>query len=291
MLKKKKYNFWKRLHFKYRVSIINENTLEHIWKIRASLFSGGLLILFFAISLITITSVIIITTPIRYYLPGYLDSEIRDKALRSAIQIDSLEQQIGYMDVYNANIRNILGGNINVDSINTVLDTISLSENDPLLQKSKLVKGFVKKYEEEEKYNLSVLPQTNANMPMEGILFFKPVNGVISEKYAPELRKYGISVKISGRETVSSVQDGTIIYAKYDTDDGYTVQIQHKSGFVSSYKHVGILLKDVGTRVKTGEAIGVIDNTDKNMNKVSDCLYFELWFRGNSVNPVNYIFF
>lgn len=290
MLKKKKYNFWKRLHFKYRISIINENTLEHIWKIRASIFSGALLILLFALFLITITSVIIITTPIRYYLPGYLDSEIRDKALKTAIKVDSLEQQIRFQNTYNANIRTILSGNINVDSINTVLDTVTLSENDPLLKKTKSEKDFVKKYEEDEKYNLSVLPPTSANMPMEGILFFKPVKGVISKKFAPELKNYGILIKISGQETISSVQDGTIIFANYDISDGYTIQIQHKNGFVSFYRHVDSFLKNVGTRVKSGEAIGII-NTYNKKDKENDNLEFELWYKGNPVNPQNYIFF
>ena len=66
MAKKKKYNIWKRLHFKYRLSATNENTLEEIWKIRASFFSGGVLVLLFALLLVTVTSIIIIATPIRY---------------------------------------------------------------------------------------------------------------------------------------------------------------------------------------------------------------------------------
>lgn len=290
MRRKKKYSFWKRLHFKYRISVINESTLTEIWKIRASIFSGALLVFLFALFLITITSIIIITTPIRYYLPGYLDSEIREKALRSAIKIDSIEQQIGYQNAYNESIKNILAGKIDVDSIKSdTLGMVTLSENDPLLQKTRSEKEYVDKYEEEERYNLSVLP-TATNMPVGGILFFKPVRGFVSKKYAPQKDFYGISIKVTGRETVCSIQEGTIIFTTYDINDGYTIQIQHKSGFVSVYKHIGILLKDIGSQVKTGEAIAIINNI-KNKVQDGDNMYLELWYKGRSVNPENYIFF
>ena len=92
--KKNKHNLWKRLNFKYRLSVMNENTLEELWKINASMFSGVVLLVVFAAFLITVTSVIIVATPIRYYLPGYLDSEIREQAIRMAFRADSLQEQI-----------------------------------------------------------------------------------------------------------------------------------------------------------------------------------------------------
>ncbi len=141
---------------------MNENTLEEIWKIKASMFSGAVLVLVFAFILITVTSVIIIATPIRYYLPGYLDSEIREKALRSAIKADSLQQQLNYQEVYINNLRDVFTGVRQVDSVKMV-DTISISENDPLLLKSDLEREYIQRYQEEEKYNLSVLSSPTTN--------------------------------------------------------------------------------------------------------------------------------
>lgn len=288
--KKNKHNFWKRLHFKYRLSVMNENTLEEIWKIKASIFSGAVLLLIFATLLVAFTSIIIIATPIRYYLPGYLDVEVREKALRSAIKADSLEQQLKYQEVYINNIRDIFMGTRQIDSVK-VIDTVSVSANDPLLQKSEAEKEFVKRFEEEEKYNLSVLSQTSTT-PMEGVVFFRPVKGLIVEKFNPINSLYGIKINTTGKETVSATLEGTIIFAGYDIKTGNTIQIQHKNGFISIYKNNTLLLKKTGNKVQTGEAIAIIENDkEKEDEKIISPFGFELWYKGTAVNPENYISF
>ncbi|MDH6309865.1 murein DD-endopeptidase MepM/ murein hydrolase activator NlpD [Dysgonomonas sp. PFB1-18] len=284
--KKNKHNFWKRLHFKYRLSVMNENTLEEIWKIKASIFSGAMLLLVFAFFLVTITSVIIIATPIRYYLPGYLDSEVREKALRSAIKTDSLERRLRYQEAYIDNLRDVFAGVRQLDSIK-IIDTISVSENDPSLQKSELEREYTKRYEEEERYNLSVLSSTATN-PMEGLVFFKPVKGAIVNKFNPNNENFGVTVKIASKETVSASLEGVVMFAGYDLKTGYTIQIQHKNGFISTYKNNTMLLKKTGDKVRTGEAIAVVE---ANGTAKETSFEFELWYKGNAMNPENYITF
>lgn len=289
--KKNKNSFWKHLHFKYRLSIVNENTLEEIWKIRASIFSGAILLLIFATFLVAITSFIIIATPIRYYLPGYLDSEVREKALRSAIKADSLEQQLKFQEVYINNIRDIFTGARQTDSVKYI-DTVSVSADDPLLLKTETEKDYNKRFEEEEKYNLSVLSQTTT-IPMEGVVFFKPVKGLITEKFNPSDGQYGININISGKETVSAVLEGTVIFSGYDMQSGHTIQIQHKNGFISIYKNSTLLLKEMGTKVSTGEAIAIIENkkAEKDDKNPSTVFGFELWYKGKALDPESYILF
>lgn len=290
--KKNKHNLWKRLHFKYRLSVMNENTLEELWKIKASIFSGAVLVLVFAFFLIAITSAIIIATPIRYYLPGYLDAEVREKAIRSAIKTDSLEQQLKYQEAYINNLRSIFDGTRQIDSVK-ILDTISVSENDPLLKKTDLEKEYAKRYEDEERYNLSVLSPNTTN-PMEGVVFFRPIRGIITSKFDPSGGHFGVTIKTSPRETVLATLEGVVIFAGYDLKTGHTIQIQHKNGFISVYRYNTLLLKETGDKVRTGEAIAVIE-TKKEEKKgeaaISSTLEFELWYRGNAVNPENYISF
>ncbi|MDR2955999.1 MAG: M23 family metallopeptidase [Prevotella sp.] len=285
--RKNKHNLWKRLNFKYRLSAMNESTLEEIWKIRTSIFSGIVLVILFATFLVGITSVIIIATPIRYYLPGYLDVEVRENAIRSAIKADSLELQLKHQEIYINNIRDIFAGNRQVDSVK-VLDSISISANDPLLQKSAAEAEYVRQFEEEEKYNLSSLSQAG-NVPVEGLVFFKPAKGLIAEKFNPLENRFGVTIKTISKETISATLDGTIIFAGFDLKTGYIIQIQHKNGFISIYKNSTMLLKKSGDKVRTGEAIAILDiSTDE--EKPSG-LEFELWYRGSAVNPENYISF
>ncbi|MFR0678614.1 murein hydrolase activator EnvC family protein [Dysgonomonas mossii] len=286
--KKNKHDIWKRLHFKYRLSVMNENTLEEVWSIKASMFSGGVLFLLFAISLVTITSFLIIATPIRYYLPGYLDAEVREKALRAAIRVDSLQQQLNYQEAYINNLKNVFTGVLDVDSVK-ITDTISVSENDPLLKRTEKEKVFVDRYEDKERYNLSVISPT-ASGPMEGVVFFKPLKGLVVSKFNPSNDRYGIDLKVASQETVLAVLEGTVVFSGYDFTTGYTMQIQHKNGFVSIYKNNTLLLKKVGDKVRTGEAIAVIGD-GKAKDNADLVLGFELWYKGNPVNPEDYIAF
>lgn len=278
-------NIWKRLHFKYRLSATNENTLEEIWKIRTSIFSGVLLFLGFAFILIAITSAIIIATPIRYYLPGYLDSEVREGALRSAIRIDSIENQIRYQEAYIQNLRSIFSGEVNIDSVK-MIDSMYIAENDPRLGKSPLEADFTKEYEERERYNLSTL-QTSASSPTDGIVFFNPVKGFITKHFNPISGDYGITISTKSKETVVSALEGTVIFSGYDFNDKFIIQIQHRNGFISIYKHNSSVLKTTGEKVATGEAIAYIDNKEDDTSDTY--LKFELWYKGNAVNPEEYI--
>lgn len=276
------------MHFKYRLSVMNESTLEELWKVNASMFSGIALLLIFAFFLIVFTSVIIIATPIRYYLPGYLDAEVREKAMRSAIKIDSLEHLQKHQEAYISNLKKIFDGTMQIDSVK-ILDTISVSENDVSLKKTSREKEYTEQYEEEEKYNLSVL-DSNSTLTMEGTIFFKPVRaGVISQKFDPSRNNYGIAIKIPGKETISAVLEGVVVATNYDINDGHSIQIQHKNGFLSTYKNTSFLLKKVGDKVKTGEAISIIDFDKESTQKPS--LYLEFWYKGNPINPEDYISF
>lgn len=283
---KNRHTFWKRLHFKYRLSILNENTLEEIWKLRVSMFNGIMLYLASFFVLLVIASVVIITTPIRNYLPGYLDSEIREEAIRASIRIDSLDMQQKYQEAYLQNIKDIFEGKVQPISESKV-DTVTIASDDKSLQSSDKEKKFRSQYEEEEKYNLSTIA-SNDNTPTESITFFRPVKGVVSKKFNITSREYGIEIATAGENIVATLQ-GTIMYAGYDAEAGYVIQIQHKNGYISIYKGLSVLLKKTGDRVRTGEAIALMGSgKNKTQKKI---LVFQLWYKGNPVNPELYISF
>lgn len=284
--RKKKHDFWKRIRFKYKLSIINENTLAEVWKMRVSWFNGTVVVVSFAFFLIALTAIIIISTPIRNYLPGYLDSEIREEALTSAIQIDSLEKKMQYQAAYLSNIKRVFEGEIQVDSIPYYQDTILVADDDKSLQRTKREKEFTEQFEEEEKYNLTSVSSQSA-LPLELNALFRPVKGIVVEQFNIGNRHYGIDMMSAPKESVVATLEGTVIYTGYD--DGYTIQIQHKNGFLSIYKNNALLLKKVGDKVATGEAIAIVGGEKSSTTKAN--LHFELWYKGSPVNPENYISF
>lgn len=284
--KTKRKSFWKRVRFKYKLSFMNESTLEEVWSFRVSQLSASIMLFVFALFLISITAIVIIKTPIRNYLPGYLDLEVRNTIIQNALRADSLETALRIQSRYLHNVSAILTGTVTVDSIHRSDSAAFLTANYDI-PRSESEASFLEKFEEEEKYNLTTL---NANpLIAEGLFFYKPVNGVISSHYDTEIRHYGVDLVAAPKESVLATLDGTVIYTGEDPEFGNVIGLQHKNGFSSIYKHNEVLLKKIGDQVVAGEAIALIGNTG-NLS-TGPHLHFELWYKGTSVNPEEFIAF
>jgi murein DD-endopeptidase MepM/ murein hydrolase activator NlpD len=284
---KKKFDFssfWEKVRFKYKLLFLNENTLEEVFSLKLSLLSGFLVLLSFIIVLVILTSAIIINTPIRNYLPGYLDSEIRQEIMENALRADSLEQVIHTQSQYLDNITAILRGDSPVTQIPEP-DTISVKVED--LKKSEGLTDFIRTFEEEEKYNLNVLNPSTV-LP-ENLIFYRPARGMVSSHFNLQEKHYGVDIAATPKESILATMKGTVISAGFDANGGYVMQIQHTNGFVSIYKHNAILLKKQGDEVNAGEAIAIVGNTGNLSNGTH--LHFELWFNGKPVDPEEFIVF
>jgi lipoprotein NlpD len=235
--------------------------------------------------MVTLTSVIIILTPIRNYLPGYLPIEIRQEILRNAMRADSLEEKIEIQSHYIENISNILSGNILIDTLQHN-DSLPFVASNYDIPRSERESAYIRKFEEEEKYNLTAL---NPNPPQTNVFFYRPLNGVISSAYDEDKRHFGIDLTSAPKENVIATLDGTVIYTGFDPRYGNVIALQHKNDFLSIYKHNDVLLKEIGDRVIAGEAIGIVGNTGELSTGLH--LHFELWHKGIPVNPEEYIAF
>lgn len=284
--KKNTKSFWHRIRFKYKLSFFNEGTLEEVWSFRLSQLSAFVTLAVFAFFLIAFTAFIIIKTPIRNYLPGYLDVEIRKEIMHNALRADSLEKMIAIQSLYLENVAGILSGTMPLDSIRQI-DSLAQSNADYNIPRSKEEDKYMKDFEEEEKYNLTVLNPTS--VATDGVFFYKPVNGIISSHYEADMRHFGVDLVASPKESVLSTLDGTVVFTGFDPNSGNVIQVQHKNGFLSIYKHNELLLKQAGDHVVAGEAIALVGNTGK--LSTGPHLHFELWYKGNPVNPEEYIAF
>ncbi|MDR2763619.1 MAG: M23 family metallopeptidase [Tannerella sp.] len=283
---KKKHSFWKRVQLKYKLSFFNESTLEEVWSFRLSQLSAFVAVGLFAVLLILITTLVIIKTPIRNYLPGYLDVEVRNNIVLNALKIDSLETLVQMQALYLTNVTDILTGKMTLDSVYRS-DSVAFITGNYDVPRSENEERFVKAFEEAEKYNFTVL---NANPTVtEGVFFHKPVNGMISSHYDAEIRHYGVDLVAGLRESVLATLEGVVVYTGYDPQYGNVIGLQHKNGFVSIYKHNELLLKEMGDQVVAGEAIALIGNTG-NLS-TGPHLHFELWYKGYPMNPEEYIAF
>lgn len=283
--KKRSRAFWNNMKFKYKLTVSNENTLEEVVGLRVSKLNGFSVLFFTLLLLFAIAAAIIAFTPLRNYLPGYMNSEVRSRIVKNALKADSLQQLVERQNLYIMNIQDIFSGRIKADTIGS-MDSLTVQRTDSLMSRTKEEEEFRLQFEENEKYNLTSLDGA-ANT--DGLIFYRPTRGLLSSNFDPHIRHFGVDISANPNESVLSTLDGTVILSAYTAETGYVIQVQHNQDFVSVYKHCGSLLKREGDPVKAGEVIALVGNTGS--ETTGPHLHFELWHKGRAVNPENYIIF
>lgn len=287
MNKEKRTRLFHKLKNKYRLSIYNDDTFEEVWFLRLSrlnVFSIlGTSILLFTIAII----VLIAFTPLREFIPGYPDGNMRRNIITNVYKLDSLEHELEIRDRYFESINTIIRGGTPVSYENSQDTAISYeeitfdkSEHDSLLRMQ---------IEQEELFNLSILANSNSKTNFSSIHFYPPVKGLVTNSFNPSENHFGTDIVTSANKVVSATLDGTIIIANWTLETGYVIQIQHENSLISVYKHNSELLKKVGNHVKAGETIAIIGNSGELTS--GPHLHFELWHNGTPIDPEDYIAF
>ena len=277
--------FWKDIKFKYKLTIINENTLEEVVGLHVSKLNGLSVLLSVLAVLFLIAALIITFTPLRNYLPGYMNSEVREQVVENALKADSLQQLVERQNLYIMNIQDIFRGTVKTDTVYS-MDSLTQLRKDSLMERTQRESDFRKQYEETEKYNLTSI---TARPEVEGLIFYRPTRGMISSSFDADKRHYGTDIAANPGESILATLDGTVILSTYTAETGYVIELQHNQEFISIYKHCGSLLKHEGESVKGGEAIALVGNTGQ--LTTGPHLHFELWHKGRAVNPEVYIVF
>ena len=285
---KKNSDFFSKKRSKYKLTFFNESSLEDVWTICFSRF-GAIMTAILLIGLIVVAILsVIVGTPVKNLLPGYLKTEERIEMVDKILRVDSLAAEVQRRDAYIKNLASILTGEIKIDSIGQQADSLLSTTTDTLLPESKLMANYIKQYEQEEKYTLNVFTPTT---PIDGKLFYPPLKGKIIKAYNPKEGYFGIDIQCPRNTAVSAVLDGTIVSAGYTIDYGYVVYIQHSNNYLSVYKYNSGILKNIGDKVSGGEKIAVTGWEDGKSSKQSCVAEFQLWHMGQSLDPEKYITF
>ena len=284
-MKNRRKAFWKNFKFKYKLTVTNENTLEEIVGIHVSKLNGLSILLSAVTVIFLIAALIIAFTPLRNYLPGYMNTEVREQVVLNALRADSLQWVLERQRMYIMNVQDIISGNVKPDSIHSI-DSLTVVRSEELMERTQAEEEFRKQYEETERYNLTTIDNASSTT---GLIFFRPTRGMLSSGFDANKKHFGIDIAANPNESILSTLDGTVIMATYTADTGYVIQVQHGQNLVSVYKHCGSLLKKEGDTVKAGEAIALVGNTGE--KTTGPHLHFEIWNRGRALDPSKYIVF
>ena len=248
----------------------------------------------FIIVIISIISVIFVLsfaiiayTPARNLIPGYPTGDDARIQMQNALRIDSLERSVYRWELYSENLRRILEGKdpIQIDSIIRQFGTPAQEENpSQFASTDSTLRNMVR---QREKFEVS--DHNKRELQIEGLHFFKPINGTLSGKYEVLTHPYTEITAPSG-STVKSVLDGSVIYTQWSESDLWCIVVQHRGGIISIYKHNSKLLKGIADAVSAGESIALLGEGGLGSSKGS-FLHFELWQNGVPMNPEQYINF
>jgi murein DD-endopeptidase MepM/ murein hydrolase activator NlpD len=272
---------------RFRLVIIDDDTHQHLFKLRFSKTTGTVAIICFLVMFTALIASFIAFTPVRTFIPGYPDARSKRAAIQNAMRIDSLENVIFRWELYTENLRRTIEGEepLKIDSIINASRSTQAAEADmkELAQKDSLLRMNVK---EEEEFGIS--DRDKRDLPIEGMHFFTPLKGVVSQGYDAAVHPY-VDITAPAGSVVKATLDGTVIYAGWSDEAGNTIQIQHEGGIISIYKHNEKLLKNVGDKVTAGSPIALVGGTGS--LSTGEHLHFELWHNGEAVDPVRYINF
>lgn len=285
--KDNKSKFLQRLHNRYRLVVMNDDTFEEKISLRLTPFGLVILVGSLTILMVMFVTSLIAFTPLREYIPGYADVGVRRDLIRLTLKSDSLEQALIERNAFMVNITNVLKGNFKTDSTQNRPDK-NKNFNKLNVTASAKEEALKKNIESEDQYSLSYGTETNKS-GISNFFFFTPLKGVVSSSYKTNEQHFGVDVVGPENEAIKVTLDGTVILATWSSETGYTITVQHSNNLISVYKHNSVLLKKVGDYVKAGEPIAIIGNSGE--QTTGPHLHFELWYNGSAIDPQDYMVF
>ena len=266
---------------KYQISFNDESRLQTIWKIKLTLPK---LIVVSSVSLILILSIaigIIMLTPLKTLLPGYMNKSQRIETIEAIMRLDSMQMVFNQNNAYLNNLLTIYDTERTPIRSNITDTIVQKPSSDSLITRTKEEAEFIKMMEEREKYNISIL----APLAAEGMIFTMPADdGIVVEDSKTSTSAKIIIPKGSG---INNITDGTIISTYFNHSDvAYTIIIQHNNGFISEYSGLGQPIVEQGNNVSTGQRIALYPNTKGNKNPY---ITLKIWRNGMPLIPYDYI--
>ena len=118
----------------------------------------------------------------------------------------------------------------------------------------------------------------------------KPADGRVRKLFGTkregQIRWKGIIVEGNAGSNVIAIHHGKVLYADWLRGFGLVTVLDHGNGYMSLYGHNQALLHQAGDTVAAGEPIALVGQSG---GQTSPNLYFEIRYKGDPVNPTQWI--
>lgn len=278
--------FNKLLKERFRITFFHDD-FKPVFSLRFTIFTLILWLIGYAVFILMVAIFVIAKTPLREYVMGHESTKERKQIIELFNKIDSLETALVNKNIYIQGILNAFREE--KDSIHSKKpDKVYVQNNQLSTKASKTELTVREEIEKEWSENMNIRMRSSRDInTIQQVNFLPPTIGVVISKYDPFIGHNGIDIATKNDEPVMSIDKGIVISAGYSITDGNFLIIMHPNGFVSVYKHLSVVLKEIGAMVSAGDIIGHSGNTGTESHGTH--LHFELWYKDKALNPADYI--
>lgn len=245
-----------KLGERYRLMVVDENTYKQTVYFVFSLgrMAASVVVVFGLFWLLN--TVLIVFTPIREWIPGYTDPEVKEKQRVLLTQIQGLERLVVQRDSFIKTLQ-VASGYDPPDS-NAIKRLMQQQAQLKVADKNKV--ESLKPPLGANTVGIRLIPVDYAASRAAAVYRSWPLEGIVTRKFNPQQNHFAIDLAAAENATVHAMAEGVVVLAEYSAQTGYVIGIQHLGGILSFYKHNSLLFKKVGAYVQGGEAIAVIGN-------------------------------
>jgi len=284
-------NWLERVKHPYRLVVMNNDTFEEVGSYKLTLLNIYIILSTIVMMVAIFVVLAIIFTPAKRFIPGYGDVSAQSEMQEIYETLDSIEYYSKATDSYTESIQRVLTGNsqtapdeIPEDLTRNTEFSIETSEEELKLRDEIALEKLNEKNKKGKNVNTSP-----SDKPLEQLYFTSPLSGSVSAGFMPEKKHFGIDILAPKGSPIKTALDGFVMMSDWTRETGNTIGIQHANNTITFYKHNSTLLKKAGEFVKAGEAIAIIGNTGDLTD--GPHLHFELWYKGQPVDPAEYVRF
>ena len=283
----KKSTFLEKLKQRLRIVLFDDQSYKELKSITLTRFQILTRIISVLLLFFSLTAALIAFSSLREYIPGYSPPHLSEELVRLSLKTDQLLEEIQLKDQKLKLLDKVLRGeslddSVYADSSRNVLvrdEGLKASKNDSLFRQA---------IEREGRFDVF---SEISDKPLEliNIAFYAPLKGIISDSFNLQNDHFGVDVLAAENEAIKASLGGTVVFSDWTSETGYSIVIQHDNNIVSLYKHNSVLLKKTGELVKAGDVIAIIGNSGEFSS--GPHLHFELWHKGNAIDPEHHILF
>lgn len=284
---KQKINDW--IETRFLIVIRKEEDFSVITSFNITKIRVGLLLVLVFMTCFLISLFLSKSLLARWFDPVYIETENMVKIHALSETIDSLILEVDAKDQYVKNIQSVISGEFENEKPvrpDTANKLVNRGEID-LYKSSEATKQIIGEFES------LPLEETSFGRISSGSFsdnyFFPPVKGVVTSGFSASQNHFGVDVVAAENEPVKAIADGTVIFSSWTLETGYVVAVQHSNELISIYKHNSVILKSIGDPIRGGEILSIIGNTGE--QTTGQHLHLELWYRGNPLDPQEFITF